>query len=245
MGADMWEYQMLGLSERGVRCIAYDLRGCGRSDQPGTGYDFDTLSDDLAALIAHLDLRAVTLVGYSLGAGVIARCLTRHGAGRVARAALVSPVTPYLLKTEDNPEGMERGLVYDPFQAGLLSDRPRLFADLAPAFFGAAVSDGAASPEAVEWAIRLCDRASPRATLDLFRTAYEIDLRPDMAAFTMPTLVLHGDSDPFAPVVATGRRTADAIPGSRLEVYEGGAHGLFLTHRDRLNADLLHFIQAR
>jgi non-heme chloroperoxidase len=134
LGAHMWEYQMPYLAGKGLRCVAYDKRGCGRSSQPWSGYDFDTFADDLAAVIEHLDLWKVTLVGHSMGCGDIARYLSRHGAERIARAALVAPTTPYILKTADNPEGLDK-TVFDNIVAELSRDRHFLAAG-APAFFG-------------------------------------------------------------------------------------------------------------
>jgi non-heme chloroperoxidase len=205
LGADMWEYQMPYLTSRGLRCIPYDKRGCGRSSQPWHSYDFDTFADDLAAVIEHLDLREVTLVGHSMGCGDITRYLLRHGAGRVARTALVAPTTPFILKTPDNPEGLDKSM-FDSIVAELGRDRPRFLAAGAPAFF-------------------------------MIRTMSETDLRADMHAFTVPTLIIHGDADQGAPLDLTGRKIAEAIPSSQLKVYEGAARGLFITEKDRLNAD--------
>jgi non-heme chloroperoxidase len=239
LGADMWEYQMPYLAGQGLRCIAYDKRGSGRSSQPWDGYDFDTFADDLAAVIEHLDLREVTLVGHSMGCGDITRYLSRHGAGRVARAALVAPTTPFILRTADNPEGLDKS-VFDSIVAELGRDRPRFLAAGAPAFFGTE----SISPEMIQWAVGLFFHASPKAMTDMIRTMSEPDLRGDMPAFTVPTLILHGDADQGAPLGLTGRKTAQAIPRSELKVYEGAAHGLFITEKDRLNADLLAFIQG-
>ena len=233
---------MLDLSDRGFRNIAYDQRGCGRSDQPSCGYDFTTYADDLTTLIEHLDLRDVTLVGYSLGGGVVARYLSRHGSNRIAKVALIGSTTPYLLKAEDNPEGMDRSLVYDPFLAGLRTDRPQLLANLAAPFFGLGRPGIAISAEMVQWATQMCLRASAKGMIDLYQVSCQSDLRPDMNAFTMPTLVIHGDADLFAPLDVTAQRTAQAIPASRLKVYENAAHGLFLTHREQLSNDLVAFI---
>jgi non-heme chloroperoxidase len=244
LGADMWEYQMPYLAGKGLRCVAYDKRGCGRSSQPWGGYDFDTFADDLAAVIEQLDLREVTLVGHSMGCGDITRYLSRHGTDRVARAALVAPTTPFILKTEDNPEGVEQS-VFDNIVAELGRDRPRFLAASAPAFFGAGGPNSPVSQEMVQWAVGLFFQASPKAMIDMIRTMSETDLRKDMDAFTVPTLIIHGDADQGAPLDLTGRRTAQAIPGSQLKVYEGAAHGLFITEKDRLNADLLAFIQAQ
>lgn len=240
----MWEYQTTYLAGRGLRCVAYDRRGCGRSDRPGRGYDYDTLADDLATLLEALDLRAVTLVGHSMGAGEVARYLSRHGAGRVARAALVAPTTPFLLRTPDNPDGIDRD-VFEGMAAALAEDRPRFMAERAPGFFGTRPDGGpAVSPEMTAWAVGLALQASPKATIDTIRTFAETDLRPDMRAFAVPTLVVHGDADQAAPPDLCGRRTAAAIPGSRLEIYEGAPHGLQVTHKDRLNRDLLAFVRG-
>ncbi|MEJ7583427.1 MAG: alpha/beta hydrolase [Acidimicrobiales bacterium] len=153
LGADAWEYQTSMLSEQGFRCVAYDRRGCGRSDRPGTGYDFDTLADDLAALIEHLDLSEVTLVGHSMGCGDIARYLTRHGPSRIARAALIAPTTPFLLQTPDNPEGVDAS-VFDFMVSQLVADRPQFLALAAPSFFGQALT-----PELLQWGVGLARRS--------------------------------------------------------------------------------------
>lgn len=242
---EVWEYQAVHLADQGLRCVAYDRRGCGRSDRPGRGHDCDTLADDLAAVIEGLDLSGVTLVAHSMGAGEVARYLSRRGAGRVARAVLLAPTTPFLLRTADNPDGFDLDL-YDGMRAALTMDRPAFMAASAPGFFGPGPGgDGlAASPEMARWAIDMALRSSPKTTLDTIRTFSETDFRPEMGAFTVPTLVVHGDADANVPLDLCGRRTAAAIPGSRLLVYEGAAHGLHLTHKDRLNRDLLAFVRG-
>jgi non-heme chloroperoxidase len=241
----MWEYQMTHLTDRGLRCVAYDRRGCGRSDQPGHGYDYDTLADDLAALIDKLDLRGVTLVAHSMAGGDVTRYLACHGAERIARTVLVGTTTPFPLKTADNPDGLDKS-VFDEIVAALKADRPSFLAAGAPGFFGVehANGNGAVSREVMQWCVELFLQASPKATIDMVPMFAETDLRPEMCAFTMPTLVIHGDADHSAPLDITGRKTADAITGSELKVYEGAPHGLFFTHKDRLNADLLEFVEA-
>ncbi|MGV0029087.1 alpha/beta fold hydrolase [Phormidesmis priestleyi] len=243
LGAGMWEYQMTDLSNRGLRCIAYDKRGCGRSDQPGHGYDFDTLADDLASLIEQLDLRNVTLVGFSAGCGDVARYLSRHGMGRIARSVLIGSVTPFLAKTADNPEGIDPS-VFDEMIAALRRDRPRYLAASAPSFFGAGLPTVSVSPELIQWGVGLALQASPKATIEMVRAFSETDFRSDMPAFTMPTLTIHGDQDQNHPIDLTGQKTAQAIPGNQFKVYEGAAHGLFVTHKEQLNRDLLTFIQC-
>ncbi len=242
LGADMWEYQLLDLVDHGLRCIAYDRRGCGRSDQPWHGYDIDTLADDLAALVDQLDLHDVTLVGHSNGCGDIARYLSRHGVSRIARAALIAPTTPFLLKTADNPDGVDQN-DFDETIAQLSRDRPHFFAASAPAFLGVGLPNVSVSPALVQWGVGLALQASPRATIAMTRTFAETDFRPDMAAFTVPTLVIHGVGDQFAPLELCGRKTAELIPGVRLAVYATG-HGLFLTEKARLNGDLLAFVTS-
>lgn len=242
----MWEYQMVPLSEQDLRCIAYDRRGHGRSDDPGRGYEFDTLGDDLATLIEQLDLREVTLVGHSMGCVEITRYLARHGTSRIARVALVSTMTPCILWTADNPEGVPKG-VLDQAISGLHKDRPLYFTDGAIKFFGLGSTwpwPPVLSSEMVQWGIRLILETSPKAVIECMRALWETDFRPDMRAFTVPTLIIHGDSDQIAPLDMCGRRTAQAISGSELRVYEGAWHGLPFTHKDRLNDDLLAFIQG-
>jgi non-heme chloroperoxidase len=239
LNADLWEYQMVALTERGLRCVAYDRRGHGRSRDPGHGYDFDTLADDLAHVLDTLDLRDVTLVGHSMGCGEIARYLSRHGAGRVARAVLVSTVTPLLVRTPDHPEGADPG-VYEAIIAALKADRPATFAAGVAQFAG---PSSGVSPELSDWIVQQFLRASPRAAIECTRALARADFRGDMSAFTIPTLIVHGDADEVNPLERTGQSTAQAIPASVLRVYEGGPHGLIVSHKDRLSADLLSFVQ--
>ena len=241
VNADMWEYQMAPLARRGLRTIAYDRRGFGRSDQPGGGYDYDVLTDDLAALLETLDLHGVTLVGFSMGGGEVARYLWRHGSARIARVALVSAVTPFLLKTADNPDGVDRS-VFDQMIEQLVVDRPHFLASFGKAFYGAGLLSSPVSAEFLQWSGNLALQASPLATLDCVRLFSETDFRADLASFDKPTLVIHGTSDATVPSEVSGRRAAAMIVGSRLIEYQGAPHGLFYTERDRLNADLLSFI---
>jgi pimeloyl-ACP methyl ester carboxylesterase len=244
VGSGMWEYQTTFLADHGLRCIAYDSRGCGRSSQPDHGYDHDTFADDLATLIETLDLHDVTLVAHSMGANYVTRYLSQHGGERVARVALVAPTTPFLLKTGDNPDGLDKEL-YDSLIAGLRADRPHFAAISAPSFLSGDRGSGVVSPEMLQWLVDLFMQASPKATIDMVPLMAETDFRPEMDAFTMPTLIVHGDCDTSAPLELSGRKTAAAIVGSELRIYKGAAHGLFITHKDRLNADLLAFVYGR
>ena len=228
MSADMWEYQMPALVAAGFRCIAVDRRGFGRSDQPGHGYDFDTFADDLATVMTALDLRAATLVGYSMGAGEITRYLTRHGAGRVARTVLVGGA---LAAMDEAVAGMMGDMI--------AADRPRFMTDGVPTLFASTAGEPV-SPAQMQWVVGLALQASPLATLACLRAFAQNDFRGELGAFTMPTLVIHGDADGSQPI-AVAREVAAAIPGSRCTEYAGAPHGLFLTERTRLARDLLAF----
>jgi non-heme chloroperoxidase len=228
LNADIWEYQLTELTDQGLRCIAYDRRGHGRSSDPGRGYDYNTLSDDLAAIIERLDLADVTLVGFSMGSGEVARYLSRHGSSRIARIVLVSAMSP-------KPDG---GL-FPSFIAGLKEDRPAFLAGGVPLFTG---SDPAVSPAMSQWVLAQFLRASPKAMIECMRAISASDLRADFGALKLPTLIIHGAGDQVNPLDKTAKLTAAAIPGCELRVYERAPHGLVVTHRDRLTKDLLAFI---
>jgi pimeloyl-ACP methyl ester carboxylesterase len=242
--SDMWEYQSVFLASHGVRVIAYDRRGFGRSGQPWGGYDYNTLADDLKNLIEALDLRDVTLVGFSMGGGEVARYLGRHGDDRVSGAVLVSSVTPYLRRADDNPDGVERGN-FDQMIEGLLKDRPNFLAGFGKQFFGAGLLNFSVSAEIQQWALMMALQGSARATLACVRAFSETDFRADLLAMRVPTLVIHGDSDATVPIASSGRLTAAPVRGAELKEYEGAPHALMYTEKDRLNNDLLAFINAR
>lgn len=234
----IWQYNMLPLCERGFRCVAYDRRGHGRSTQPGRGYDYDTLADDLACVIHQLDLRDLTLVGHSMGGGEIVRYLTRHGAERVARIVLAAPALPFLLKTPDNPEAQERSVSEQVF-AAWSRDYPKWLADGAPLFLTPETSKAQ-----MEWVVSLCLQPSLKAVIDCYHAVIETDFRRELAAITLPTLILQGDKDTAVQIDFTGRRTAQLIKGSQFKVYPGAPHGLIVTHAGQLNDDIARFIDA-
>jgi non-heme chloroperoxidase len=243
LSGEIWEYQTLPLSMQGLRCITYDRRGHGRSDDPGCGYDFNTIADDLAAFIEHLDLREVTLVAHSMGCAEIARYLARHGVSRIARTILVSP--SILLNAVDLPQSALK-FVEDAVDK-LLADRPWYFTHGATKFFGLGLTwpqPHPVSQEMLEWGNHISLQASPRAIIDFWRAMWSTDFRPDMAAFTLPTLIIHGDADQNATLELCGRPLAQAITGSELRIYERAPHGLFLTHKERLNRDILAFVEG-
>ena len=229
LNADIWEYQATELSEQGLRCIAYDRRGHGRSDDPGRGYDYDTLAGDLAALIEQRDLRNVTLVGYSMGSGEVVRYVSRYGAHRVSRVVLVSPVAPLA----------GNHAMSDSFIANLKKDRPAFMAAGLPLFIG---RDSSVSPAMAQWVLDQFLRSSPKAIIEFQRHIAAGDHRAHLSAVTMPALIVQGDKDEVSPLELTGRKLAEAISGSQLKIYEGAPHGIVLTHRDRFTQDLLSFI---
>lgn len=241
LDADMWEYNARVIGEAGHRVVMYDRRGFGRSDQPWSGYDYDTMADDLGSVMDAFDLRGATLVGFSMGGGEVVRYLARHGADRVAKAVLVSSVAPYLLKTADNPDGVEKS-VFETMVTGLMKDRPGFLAAFGKAFYGAGLLNFSVSSDILQWSSMMAMLASPKATIDCVRAFAETDFRADCAAITVPTLLIHGDADQTVPIDSSSRRAVKLIPGARLVEYSGAPHALMYTERDRFNRDLLGFL---
>ena len=237
----MWEHQALALADAGHRVVAYDRRGFGRSSRPYAGYDYDTLAADLNAVITELDLSNVTLVGFSMGGGEVARYLSTYGEARVARAVFISAVTPYLLKTDDNPDGVPQE-VFDGMLAGIKADRFAFMETFAKGFYGVGVLSHPVSDAVLAWNQTVVSLASPAATIACAKSFASTDFRADLAKITVPTLVLHGDEDATVPLPNSGARTAKSIAGAEYKVYKGQPHGVFFTVKDELNADLLAFI---
>jgi non-heme chloroperoxidase len=238
-----WDYHLASLAASGFRCIAFDRRGHGRSDEPGGGYDFDTLADDLSTVIRALDLRDVLLVGHSMGAAEVVRYLSRHRAARVAQAALIATITPLTVKTADNPDGAPPE-VLERVRQGLMRDPGGTIASAAAAFFGTPRNTVAAAT-LESWTRSILDGSSLKVMLDLHRAMTTTDFRPDLRAIGVPTLLVHGDADASARLDLTSRRTHALIKGSTLTIYEGAAHGLVVTHAERLHQDLLAFAGTR
>ncbi|MFV3075628.1 alpha/beta fold hydrolase [Niveispirillum fermenti] len=245
LNADSWESQMLHMADNGLRAIAHDRRGHGRSSQPWHGHDMDTYADDLAQLLESLDLRDVVLVGFSTGGGEVTRYIARHGKARVAKVALIGAVPPLMLKTPANPGGLPME-VFDGIRAASLANRAQLYKDIAGGpFFGFNRPGATPSQGLIDTFWMQGMMAGHKATYDCIKAFSETDFTQDLAAFEgLPTLIVHGDDDQVVPIDAAGRATARLVPHATLKVYEGGPHGVTDTHKDRLNADLLAFVKG-
>jgi pimeloyl-ACP methyl ester carboxylesterase len=236
-----WEKQVTALAESGYQAITYDRRGFGESTPTWGGHDFDTVAADLEKLLSHLDLRGVTLVGFSAGGGAVARYIGNYGTDRIAKAVLASAVTPFLHVIEGNPEGgLDDGTI-GYFEGGIRADRADFVDHFLTMFYS--TSEGLTVSEAQRvYGRDLANIASPRATLAGVSAFGRTDFRDDLAKFTIPTLVIHGDADQVVPFQVSGRRTVESIPGSELVLIEGGPHGINVSHADQFNTALLTFL---
>ncbi|WP_299176847.1 alpha/beta hydrolase [uncultured Brevundimonas sp.] len=244
LNSDSWENQAFFLAANGYRVVTHDRRGHGRSTQVWDGNDMDHYADDLAQLIEHLDLKDVSLFGFSTGGGEVARYVGRHGTGRVAKLGLISAVPPLMLKTEANPDGLPIE-VFDGIRAGSVADRSQLYLDLASGpFFGFNRPGAKASQGMIQsfWAQGMM--AGFKNTYDSIKAFSETDFNEDLKKFDRPTLIVHGDDDQVVPIDRAGRASKELVPHAELKVYPGAPHGLTDTHKDQLNADLLAFLRG-
>lgn len=241
LSKEMWEYQLDALISQGLRVIKYDRRGFGKSSKPWDGYDYDAFADDLKAIITQLDLQDVALVGFSMGGGEVARYFSRHGGERVSRVVLISSVLPYLVQTDDNPNGVDES-IFEEMVEKLSEDRIGFLDTFGKQFFGVNFLNHPVSAPLLEYYRGLASVASPRATEQCVIAFSETDFREDLRSINVPTLIIHGDSDKTVPIEASSNLTANLIAGSNYLVYPGAPHGLFYTHKDQLNVDLLDFL---
>jgi non-heme chloroperoxidase len=239
-----WEKQTAVLLDAGHRVITYDRRGFGRSSQPSTGYNYDTFAEDLHKLVTKLNLRDFALVGFSMGGGEVARYLGTYGSQGVTKAVFIASVPPFLLKTADNPEGVD-GSVFEGIKKAIVADRPAFLSAFFANFYNVDVLGGKRiSDQVVQASWNVGVGASPKGTLDCV-PAWGTDFRKDLPRINVPTLVIHGDADRILPIAASGTRTHKAVKGARLVVVEGGPHGLTWTHAETVNRELLNFLGER
>jgi non-heme chloroperoxidase len=242
LSAEAFEDQMFFLASRGYRCIAHDRRGHGRSDQPWDGNDLDTYADDLAALVEALDLKQAIHVGHSTGGGEVARYIGRHGTRRVAKAVLIGAIPPLMLRTAANPAGTPIA-IFDELRAAVQADRSKFWRDLSLPFYGYNRPDAKISEGVREAFWRQGMLAGFPASYFCIKAFSETDLTEDLARFDIPTLILHGDDDQIVPIAASALLSSKLIKGATLKIYEGAPHGMCTTLKDRVNAELLAFLQ--
>jgi non-heme chloroperoxidase len=241
--ADAWDAQMMFLVANGYRVIAHDRRGHGRSDQPSTGNDMDTYADDLATLLATLDVKSAVMVGHSTGGGEVARYIGRHGVSRVAKAVLISAVPPHLAASPTNPVGAPMD-VFNGLRQGLLADRPAFFQGLAMPFFGYNRPGAKISQGQIDFFCQQGMMGGIKAEYECINAFSESDFTADLQKMTVPTLLLQGDDDQIVPIDLASRRSIKILPKAALKEIAGAPHGLCVTHAEQVNAALLAFIKA-
>ncbi len=241
LSAESWKAQVPVLKAAGYRVVAYDRRGFGRSDKPADGYEYDTLADDLAGVLNDLDLRDATLVGFSMGGGEVARYIARHGEQRLRSAVFAAAVPPYMLKSADNPEGPLTEAAAEQMRLGLENHRDEFFDGFTTAFFSANGELKVTEKQRQE-AIALCKQSDQTAALGCMKAFGTTDFREDLKKVTVPTLVLHGDSDGTVPFEGSGARTRAAIAHSELSLVEDAPHGFNASHPEQFNAALVAFL---
>jgi non-heme chloroperoxidase len=239
-----WEKQVLVLLNAGYRVITYDRRGFGASSQPSLGYDYDTFAADLNTLMTKLDLHDAVLVGFSMGTGEVTRYLGNYGSKRVQKAVLMAPVPPFLLKTADNPEGVDQS-VFDGIMKAIVKDRPAYFSEFFREFFNVDVLLGERiSNYAIQACWNVAAGASAKGTLDCV-PSWLTDFRDDLPRIDIPTLIIHGDADRILPLKSTAARLPKLIKNSQLKIIPGGPHAINWTHADQVNPMLLDFLQQK
>lgn len=243
LNSDSWENQAFFLANNGFRVVMHDRRGHGRSSQPWDGNDMDHYADDLAQLIETLDLRDVSLFGFSTGGGEIARYVGRHGTGRVAKLGLIAAVPPLMLKTAANPGGLPKE-VFDGFRAASVADRSKLYQDIASGpFFGFNRPGAKPSQGMIDSFWLQGMMAGHKNTYDSIKAFSETDFTVDLKKFDRPTLIVHGNDDQVVPIDASAKASKSLVPHAELKIYPGGPHGITDTHKDQLNKDMLGFLK--
>lgn len=240
--SQMWESQLDVLPKNNMRCIAYDRRGFGKSDKPWESYDYDTLTSDLDELLKQLDLREVTLVGFSMGGGEVARYLSKYNSeGRVTKAILVSTVLPFLLKTDNNPEGLPQEM-FGQIEKEIYADRPKFLANFAKDFYSVSLLNKTVSDDFLNANQIITLQSNGNATVKAMRSWSTTDFREDIKKINVPTLIIHGTDDKTVPIEVSSDRTAEMLPQAKYIKYDGAPHGLFYTEKEKLNNDIFWFV---
>lgn len=238
---EMWEYQSTVLAQRGFRVIAYDRRGFGNSDRPWDGYDYSTLATDLKSVLDELDVQDATVVGFSMAGGEVVRYCSLFNADRLSKIILVSSIAPYLLKTDTNPDGVEKEM-FDEMIKQIKNDRPAFLSSFGKNFFGQSMLNRPVSEEILDWMQGLALRGSARATLECLKSFSSTDFRKELSSIQLPTLIIHGDADKTVPIKPTSEQAANLISGATFKRYENAPHGLFVTEKQQLTRDIIQFI---
>lgn len=239
----MWEYQLEEIVNAGFRCITYDRRGFGESDKPWRKYDYDTLASDLNNLIHHLSLTDSIIVGFSMGGGEVARFIGNYGTNKISKAALISAVPPFMLKTSDNPEGLEKE-VFEGFKQNIREDRAGFLAGFGDKFVNYSDNKEKISKDQVHLNWSIACKASPKATIDCVDSFGLTDFREDLKKFDVPTLVVHGDADQIVPIEIGGKKSKDLISNAIYEAIQDAPHGLVFTHKKEFNKILIDFLKS-
>jgi non-heme chloroperoxidase len=241
LSGSMWEYQVTELTAQGYRCITYDRRGLGKSDKPFSGYDYNTMAGDLKALLDELNIENATLIAFSMGGGEAAKYFTNYSNSHISKLVLISCVTPYMLKTKDNPDGVSKEQ-FDQISNAIKNDRPGFMENFAKDFYGVSMVSHPVSSAFLANNLTRVMEASPIATLECANSFAFTDFREDMKNINVPTLIIHGDGDKIVPIEATGKQSSRMVKNSDLIIYTDAPHGLWYTEKDRLNKDLTKFI---
>lgn len=244
MNSGSWEYVMHEMTDNGFRCIAYDLRGCGRSDQPWRGYEYATLADDLATIIEKLDLDKVVLIGHSMGCGVISQYLADYGDARVTKAVYIGTTTPLLAKAENNPDGIDRTNL-DMALDLIKNDRPGFIFSLADDFFYLKSEQCKVSQHMIDWTVAIPLEASARAAVELQRTAFISDQREELKGISTPILLLHGNKDIGCPTAITAEASHKLLVNSVLKIYDEQPHGMYISQGKMIATDIIEYINKK